>query len=353
MSRFVYNFRKFEKELLQRRRDRIARRKTIQLIRQLEYENGKVDPKIFKRCNEYALEVLGSERFAHGLWFYSTIAGEFKEGWVPENYYFRVVNPIIKGPYEILSELKSPQSRIFDSEAFPDIAYYVNGLWLDRDYHPIPESGLQNVLFGNSEKIVFKQDLYGRGTGIYFYTEKSFDTSKIRRLGNGVFQSYISQHEFFNQFTTTSVATIRLNSVIEKSGEASIRGCALRLGSKHDTHVNQHSGVRVAVDAKTGQLSSIAYDRSWRSYDRHPDTNVSFDNKQIPFFDDCKREVLRLHNQIPQVGSVGWDLVVDNQNSVKIMEWNGTVNGISFNEATQGPGFLGLGWEQLWKKELR
>lgn len=354
MSRFVYNFRKFEKELLQRRRDMIAERKVINLIRQIEHVKGKADPKIFKKCDEYAKDVFGSKRYAHGLKLYSIIAGEFKEGWIPENYYFRIVNPIIKGPYEILSELKSLQSRIFNTEAFPDIAYYVNGLWLDRDYNPIPESVLKNLLFGNSEKIVFKQDLYGRGSGVSFYTEKSFDIPKIKRLGNGVFQPYIYQHEFFNGFTTPSVATLRLNSVIEKNGKASIRGCVLKFARGNDSHLTQISSTRmaVAVNTETGQLSTNAYDHSWRSYDQHPDTQIAFADQQIPFFDNCKKVILKMHDQIPQVGSVGWDLIIDNQNNVMVMEWNGTVNGISFTEAVQGPNFLGLGWEQLWKNKF-
>ena len=61
---------------------------------------------------------------------------------------------------------------------------------------------------------------------------------------------------------------------------------------------------------------------------------------------------MELHRSIPFVRSIGWDLIIDINDTVKVMEWNGYHNDIKFSEATQGPCFSDLGWEKLWKENL-
>jgi len=41
--------------------------------------------------------------------------------------------------------------------------------------------------------------------------------------------------------------------------------------------------------------------------------------------------------------------LIDSSLPVQIMEWKGGHNGIKFSEATRGPCFADLGWEQLAK----
>src|SRR5665213_1301726 len=70
--------------------------------------NGRaLTPALRRRCDEYAMEVLGGPEYAPWLRFYSAMRGEFHEGWMPENYYHMVVVPrIIKGLAD-LSTMKS------------------------------------------------------------------------------------------------------------------------------------------------------------------------------------------------------------------------------------------------------
>ena len=89
---------------------------------------------------------------------------------------------------------------------------------------------------------------------------------------------------------------------------------------------------------------------SWSQVDRHPDSGVPFAGATIPQFDTCVATVVALHHRLPFVRAIGWDAIVDDQNRIRIFEWNGEHNDIKFSEATQGPCFSGLGWEHLWKR---
>ena len=53
---------------------------------------------------------------------------------------------------------------------------------------------------------------------------------------------------------------------------------------------------------------------------------------------------------VPFAICIGWDMIIDTNNEIQIMEWNGSHNDIKFSEATQGPCFSNLGWDKLWKK---
>jgi hypothetical protein len=50
---------------------------------------------------------------------------------------------------------------------------------------------------------------------------------------------------------------------------------------------------------------------------------------------------------MPFVRCIGWDLTVDDQGAVQILEWNGGHTGIKITEATQGPCFADLNWHLL------
>ena len=108
--------------------------------------------------------------------------------------------------------------------------------------------------------------------------------------------------------------------------------------------------MRVPVDLQSGALDAQGYLPTWLTIDRHPDTHVAFAKKIIPCFGSCLSTVLELHKLMPYARCIGWDLIVDKQQSIKVMEWNGNHNDIKFSEATQGPCFSDLGWEKIWRK---
>ena len=321
------------------------------IMKSIESVKGKTDPKLFKLSNEYARDILGWIGYAPWLYVYSAVAESFKEGWIPDNYYGKVVIPAIKGKYSQLYGLKSITNKLFDGKFFPDCAYLVNGLWYSNKHEVIPESKVKEIIFKNSEVVVFKTEYSKQGKGVYFLKKSDFDTKKIQSLGNGVVQNLIEQHQFFEEFMPASVATIRITTVFEDNGKTSVRGCGLRLGRIEDTHIKSASHIKIPINLKSGELNYQGYLPNWTTTDRHPDTNIVFAKRKIPCFDKCLSAALELHQLMPYDRCIGWDMIIDKYNNVRVMEWNGWQNDIKFSEATQGPCFSDLGWERLWHKE--
>lgn len=320
--------------------------RAMQIVRDLGAAGRVLRPSVIKRCEEYSTDVLGHRRFVPWLLVYSTIAGTFKEGWIPDNFYGAKVVPAIQGPHGHVSFLKSVAGTLFQSERFPNVGSRINGSLYDNEYQPLSFEMARSHFFDGTNRVVFKPDGTGRGKGIRFFDERSFDRSAVGRLGNGVFQRFISQHPLFDKFSATSVATIRLTTVVEQSGAICLRAAHLRLGTGSDTHVQVRTQVRVPLNLSTGELAETGLQANWHECDVHPTTGEAFSGTKTPGFEQCVRTALVHHQRIPFVGSVGWDLAVDRDERAQIIEWNGYHNGITFSECMQGPCFLGLGWER-------
>ena len=320
------------------------------ILKGIEFVKGKTDPKLIKLSDEYATEILGRKSYSPWLHVYSAMAETFKEGWIPDNYYGNLIVPKLKGNYGNISDYNAITKRLFKSDLFPDILYFTNGLWLSNEYQILSEKEIKEIAFTESEKVVYKIDDSLQGRGVSFIGKNDFDSQMIKKLGNGVLQKYINQHSFFDEIMSNSVATIRITSVVDDEGLVSIRACYLRIGRNLDTHVKSASHIRIPVNPVTGVLDKYGYTTDWNQTENHPDTKFLFDKKQIPNFNKCIDTAIKLHKMVPFSRTIGWDMIIDEHNNVKVMEWNGAHNDIKFSEATQGPCFSDLGWEKLWKE---
>jgi hypothetical protein len=319
------------------------------ILKSIESVKGKLSPKLTKLSDEYAHEVLGWHGYAPWLYVYSAMAQTFKEGWIPDNYYGKVVLPKISADYGKISDLKPLTGKLIGSDLFPDLCSYVNGLWLSTDHTVLRAEDMKEILFANTDVAVFKVDNSLQGRGVFFFDRSSFDTQIIQGLGNGVFQEYIKQHEFFDALMPKSVATLRITTLLDQSGGVTVRACYLRVGRSADTHVKSTTHIRIPIDLSSGALDAQGYLANWLAVDKHPDSEAAFAGRAIPCFDTCISTALDLHRAVPFVRCIGWDMIVDRSNAVKLIEWNGDHNDIKFSEATQGPCFADMGWEKLWR----
>lgn len=317
------------------------------ILKGIEPEHGTLTENSIRECDNYAMEILGHKKYAPWLYVYSAISGQFKEGWIPDNFYGSQVVPNINGHYGTCASLKPLNAKFFHTKEFPDIGSFVNGLFLDTNYQAYSEKSFIKHLFRNCDRIVFKTDKSLKGKGIHFFNPNSFSAEYVKSLGNGVFQSFVEQHSLFDEFAPESVATIRLTTVVNDDGEVSVRGSHLRLGTESDTHVKSATEVRVPITPGTGELDKAGYLPSYLTIYSHPTSQKSFDNVTIPNFKKCVATVNRLHLKVPFVRCIGWDVTLDKEGEVVILEWNGGHNGIKFTEATSGPSFSDLNWERF------
>ena len=328
-------------------------RDSQRILKSVEGYKGKTASRDLKLCDEYAVEVLGHKHFAHWLYVYTAVSGRFKEGWIPENYYGSVVVPKLQGRYGRIADLRGLNAVMLKSNAFPDVLAYVNGTFFDTAYRFVSPDAVKEHLFKEHERVVFKLDSSLQGKGIHFFTRESFSIEQITRLGNGLFQRVIQPHRLFAEFAKPSVATLRITTVYKDNGEVSVRACHLRMGSGDETHVQSKTEIRVPINLDSGTFHDVGYTAEYREIKSHPTSQVAFAEKVIPAFKACVDTVTKLHQKTPYTRCIGWDVTIDREETVRLMEWNAEHNGIKFSEATQGPCFADLGWERLRNERTR
>lgn len=319
------------------------------MLKLVENETGKLSSKNKKLCKEYTLDVFGHKKYIPWIISYCAYSHKFKEGWIPDNYYGEYVVPALKGDYGKICDRASVINKLLNDKNSLDIGYYINNLFLNSSNEVLNIESFKKILFEKNDKIVFKIENSLQGKGVYFFNKNNFDVKLIRKLGNGVFQNYIVQHSFFNQFNDSAVATIRLTSVCTDDGDIEVRAGYFRFGRNGDTHVLSSSQMRIPINVKMGTLLDTAFYPKSEFTKQLPDNDVDYAGMKLPSFELCISELKRMHKLIPYIRCIGWDIIVDENDNVRVIELNGGHNGITFNEMVQGPCFKGLGWEYLHK----
>jgi Sugar-transfer associated ATP-grasp len=317
-------------------------------LAKLEAAYGPLSAADRSRCDAYAVEVLGHAKFAPWLHVYAHVAGRYKDGWIPDNFYDECVLPHNSGAYGELSGMRTLNRVLFDAPEFPDRAMLINGMVIGRDGAVVAPGDLVEALFGADDRVIFKSDASQSGVGITVLDRASFDPAWIGGAGSGLFQAFIRQHALFERLgNCPAVATLRLTTAADEQGRISLRGGYLRFGQGRMDYLLSSEEVNAPVDLATGELSDIGYLPNWLRIDRHPQSDVPFAGHAIPSYPDAVRLALRCHARMPYVRCIGWDMTVDREGKVHMLEWNGGHNGIKFTEATQGPCYGDLGWHKL------
>lgn len=337
-----------EDDLRMRVRARLNGRKAAKVLKSIESAKGPLPGHLKARADSYAVDVLGSKRFAPWLYVYSAIAGEFREGWIPDNYYMAVVLPAIEGRYGGLSDTRSITARIFgDENEIPDSGYVVGGRLFNASLEPVTSlEAFTDLVFAGGERVAFKADGSDQGRGVQILDRDRF-TQVADALADGVVQPFIDQHEVFAEVAARSVSTLRMTSVVEPDGRIAVRAAFMRFGRDTDEYVSGDSEIIVPLNSATGAFSPFGFMMDWLEVDRHPDSGFVFAGNEVPNYAACREAVERLHRRIPVIPIIGWDLTVARDGSVQVLEWNSGHNDIKFSEATSGPCFAGLGWELL------
>jgi hypothetical protein len=331
-----------------RRYDYVHQQQALAAVAAIErYNATRLTRSMQSQADEYAVQVLGGKQFAPWLYVYALIAGRFKEGWIPDNYFGRIVWPTVNNGLGQLTHYKTFTNVVFNTDALPDVGYYINGQLFDRARAPVDLATLRTLLFAQGTHVFIKQDGSGRGDGIAKLPVQHFTQEALHKAGNCVIQTPIVQHSAFNEFGLSAVATVRITTVKNNLGAVELRAAYLRLGRSNTQWIRSDNSVRVAVVDAHGSLDDAGYTQAWQRVQAHPDTQARFAGKQVPAFAKAVQFCLDLHRRVPHFCILGWDIVIDTQEQIKLIEWNGAHCDIKFSEAATGPCFAGLGWELL------
>jgi len=298
-----------------------------------------------KSADDYARTVFGGRRYAPWLYVYAAMAGSFREGWIPDNFFGEIVVPTVNKRLSSVTGLKTLATRILQTDAIPDIAYCIDGIFYGRDFSVMSRETLSDLANASGTWVFVKADRSAQGKGVARVASRDLRHFDFTSIGDCVIQSGVEQHEFFEKVVSGPVATLRITTVKNTFGAVEPRASFMRFGRRGADRIGETS-VCVSVVDSDGRLDDRGY-YHWHPHTVHPDTGAAFAGAHVPEYANALRTCVELHARLPHLAVIGWDVTIDKAGAVKMFEWNGGHCDIKFSEATVGPCFTGMNWESL------
>lgn len=213
----------------------------------------------------------------------------------------------------------------FDVLMPDDVIYNSNGVFFRQNQKECTREEALDILTSYEEDLILKPsvDSFG-GHGVMKVAAHSsrteFETLFDKYRYNFTFQKMVKQHPVMAQFNPTSVNTIRVVTYRDFQNQRKVLYACLRFGGSDSVMDNVCSGGGfTGVNIVSGELT----DRKRYSYYIMdiPSVPESFPN-QIPCWDKIKKAALDLHERLPQLDIVGWDLALSPEGIPVLLEFN-------------------------------
>ena len=287
------------------------------------------------------------------LEMYGNISGVWDHRYIPESIYYIAAEPCLN-------------NKSF-SKCFTD--KNLNHIFLDG--FSFPErvvSNIDGVFYGPSlELLTWQQVKYRIGEQKAFIIKPSTDSgggkyvSLWRAEGEGfvsssgeksnaeallkkyhknyILQKVIEQHPFYKKFNSTSVNTVRMLTYRSPRDEqVYLLHSVLRVGVPGLITDNQASGGFACGITADGTLTGVAVDKKGNCYNEVNGVLLEKGLK-LAYFELMADVAVRAANRFYYSRLLGFDLCIDNEDRVKIIEVNNMNNEINFFQMLNGPLF--------------
>jgi hypothetical protein len=143
-----------------------------------------------------------------------------------------------------------------------------------------------------------------------------------------ILQKSLQNHQTLRPLVPGAVATVRLVTYRwpERSPEVLTAVYKIPVGNMSADNF-RYGGLLAPVDSATGRLGGAVHRRSGilTPIERHPDTGVSIEGYQLPYWSEAVQMALRAHSIVRRIPSLGWDVALTDDGPV-LVEANTTMS---------------------------
>lgn len=157
--------------------------------------------------------------------------------------------------------------------------------------------------------------------------------------GNLLIEECIRACDELSDLHPASLNTIRVVT-LSHNGRFRVFGALLRMGAHGSIIDNTHAGgVYAPINVETGTIDIPAIDGQNRHYEFHPDTHKPIKGFRIPHWDLILQTCREASQTIPNIRFAGWDLCINSDGKVEIIEGN---HAPDFDGGMQAPLKIGV-----------
>lgn len=290
---------------------------------------------------------------------YYSISGNFDCKYIPEHIYTAELEKIFNSPdyYKCLQD-KNITNLIINGLDFvktPDVIIKCSiNIFIDEKFNKISFEEAINTL--NNRRFFIKPSVdscSGHGCricdikdGIDINTNESLKDIIKKYQPNFIAQEIVKNCKDLYDLHPNSLNTFRVITYILNDR---IYHCPvlLRIGTQNNYLDNAHAGGIFVGINEDGYLLEYAHSEFGGSYSKHPDTHITFKNHKIVGYSKVIEAAHRLQALFPQVRCINWDLTLDENENVVLIENNMRYGSIWLPQMAHGIGPFGENTQEI------
>ncbi len=325
---------------------RMSRDDANQIRKRLVSNRGRkiIDKKLDKKIKAYCRKAFGSSSYWPWIALYTELRGEFKEGWMPDDYYrFRLLPKVNPEKFMKFSEAKTIDYKLFNESIVAPIIFRTNGRYYNKGGTFKEISEVRKILDSIKGEVIIKPADGHSGKEIMFKKSKEIKLEELPEETDLVIQKVVSQHPELQKLYPYSVNTFRVMTYLGQDGSVEVKFIINRFGRAGIRVDNASSGGAWIYVNLDGTVETFGYDFIGNKIgQKHPDTHIQYSELKFPFIDKVISFCKEVHLSFPYVRIVGWDVFVDENEEPKLIEWNANNPFFNVIEAHFGPYFADL-----------
>lgn len=286
--------------------------------------------------------------------YYSSYTGNFDENYIPELLFIpEIERKFVPREYARVFENKNLLPILvngIDNVRTADIIISCeNGIFRNSNMDFIDRAQAEEILFDIGKAFLKPARDSNSGKGCCLLDIKNGIDQNSRRTIEEILKNqgryYNIQERLINcselsKLHPESINTLRVTTYIWKDKVYHFP-LLLRIAQGKNTLDNAHQGGMFIGVNDDGTLKKCAYTEFQERYYAHPDTKIKFDGYKLPEIPQMIESVKKIHQRIPQIGMISWDVTIDNNNTVVIVEMNLQGQTIWMTQMTNGKGAFG------------
>lgn len=334
----------------------------IEIYRKREiYNNIQWSNEQQKEFDEYWKENYGKKISNRWHKLYQAFYGEYNKEYIPEWIYSVKIepklNPFLKS--KILEDKSLCEVILSNSDSscyiFPKtIVVRAGEYFYDKKRNIISSDKAYRILLKTRSAIIKPTIGGSSGNGVQLLDNDGLVNAIFNNddYHNAIVQEKIIPSNELSLLNSSSINTFRIITYLY-NGNIFHSPICLRIGGGDSILDNIHAGGMVIHVNDNGYLSKYAYSLGWgdnnKKFDRHPNTNIVFDNYKITNIDKVILAAYEGHGKLSGIGIISWDITLDINNIPVVIETNLLGQSAWFPQIISGKSLFGDNTKEMLK----
>lgn len=226
------------------------------------------------------------------------------------------------------NQLYSLENKALCDVYFPQLSFPVvylrrlNGSFFDKEMNYLNFTEAVKLLITKNEFVIKPSIGTEQGQGVKKVTlvaNYDFGSLFSEEGSDFIVQEVLKQAPEIERLNPTSLNCFRVTTIYlgNKFGYST----ALKVGKKGAVRDNWNTGYWVNVD-KEGRCSKYGYDYDMNAVEK-TDNGIFFEGLKMPMYTEMIEHLEQMHKKLfPNCGVIGWDVTIDMNYKIRIIEYN-------------------------------